>query len=59
MGLSRVNSPGSLIKSHKKMTLLPTRKKNFDEPSAGKPFTLFISPDKANWHLICMSSSAR
>jgi len=59
MRLSRVNPPGSLIGSHKKVTLLLTRKKNSNEPSAGKPFTLIISRDKTNWHLICMSSSAR
>jgi hypothetical protein len=54
MGLSRVASPDSLFKSHKKVTLLPTRKKNFNEPSAGKPFISIVSQDKANWHLICM-----
>jgi hypothetical protein len=38
MGLSRVPSPDSLFESHKKVTLLLTSKKNFDNTSAGKPF---------------------
>jgi len=59
MGLSRVTPPDSLIESHKKVTLLPTRKKNFNEPSAGKLFASIVSRDKTNWHLICMSNGAR
>jgi len=59
MGLSRILLMASLIVSHKKVTLLPTREKNFDDPFAGNPFLSIVSPVKNNWHLICISSGAR
>lgn len=59
MGLPRVSLTACLVVSHKKVTFLPTREKNFVGPFEGNPFLSTVSPDKINWHLICISSSAR
>jgi hypothetical protein len=59
MGLFRMLSPDSLFESHKNMTLLLIREKNFNSPSAGKPVVSIVSRNKPSWHLICMSNGAR
>jgi hypothetical protein len=59
MGLFRVLVPDNCFESHKKVTLMLNREKNFHDPSAGKPFVSTIFQDNTTWHLICMSSGAR
>ena len=49
MALSRIPLTGCLFESHKKVTLLLTRKKNFKAPSGGNPFISTVS--RENGHL--------